>query len=266
MSRVLSRPMFRRGGSADGITSGLRQGYANGKDVVQGAKDYMNLVETLAPSRGIGAGNEFLMNLGLNLVSNPPSGNILQTLGTEAKEPFQQFQKTRRAETAGRRDLVISYLNSLEDDERVALQKQIDYLVAEFGVSPESALNRLKPEWRKDQSAEETAREMTEVDVKYLTREAPGPDFEPWAARIISGEVNKVIGGDNPDVKAENINTNQPYIEVDDVELAKVDPETGVITLDKIEGDYIDGTMYFNYKTNKWYTHQEGQFLPVNPT
>ena len=57
----------------------------------------MNLVETLAPSRGIGAGNEFLMNLGLNLVSNPPSGNILQTLGTEAKEPFQQFQKARRA-------------------------------------------------------------------------------------------------------------------------------------------------------------------------
>ena len=57
------------------------------------------------------------MNLGLNLVSNPPSGNILQTLGTEAKEPFQQFQKTRRAEGAGRRDLVIAYLNSLEDDD-----------------------------------------------------------------------------------------------------------------------------------------------------
>ena len=97
MSRVLSRPMFRRGGSTSGITTGLRQGYDKG-NVVQRAKDYMNLVETLAPSRGIGAGNEFLMNLGLNLVSNPPSGNILQTLGTEAKGPFQQFQKTKRAQ------------------------------------------------------------------------------------------------------------------------------------------------------------------------
>ena len=63
MSRVLSRPMFRRGGSTGGITTGLRQGYDKG-NVVQGAKDYMNLVESLAPSRGIGAGNEFLMNLG----------------------------------------------------------------------------------------------------------------------------------------------------------------------------------------------------------
>jgi len=93
--------MFRRGGSADGgVTSGLRRGYANGKDVAGGAREYVDLVESLAPSRGIGAGNEFLMNLGLNLVSNPPSGNILQTLGTEAKEPFQQFQKVKRMETA----------------------------------------------------------------------------------------------------------------------------------------------------------------------
>ena len=115
MSRILSRPMFRRGGSADGITSGLRQGYrhgTNGKDVAAGAREYVDLVESLAPSRGIGAGNEFLMNLGLNLVSNPPSGNILQTLATEAKEPFQQFQKASRAQGAGRRDLVIAYLNT----------------------------------------------------------------------------------------------------------------------------------------------------------
>ena len=110
MSRVLSRPMFRRGGSADGgVTSGLRQGYKHG-DVATGAREYVDLVESLAPSRGIGAGNEFLMNLGLNLVSNPPSGNILQTLGTEAKEPFQQFQKASRAQGAGKRDLVISDL------------------------------------------------------------------------------------------------------------------------------------------------------------
>ena len=38
MSRVLTRPMFRRGGSADGITSGLRQGYKHG-DVATGAKE-----------------------------------------------------------------------------------------------------------------------------------------------------------------------------------------------------------------------------------
>ena len=136
MSRILSRPMFRRGGSADGITSGLRQGYrhgTNGKDVAAGAREYVDLVESLAPSRGIGAGNEFLMNLGLNLVSNPPSGNILQTLATEAKEPFQQFQKVQRLETAGKRDLVAQYLSGLSDEERNAIEDEIQLRVDELG-------------------------------------------------------------------------------------------------------------------------------------
>ena len=267
MSRVLSRPLFRRGGSTGGITTGLRQGYDKG-NVVQGAKDYMNLVETLAPSRGIGAGNEFLMNLGLNLVSNPPSGNILQTLGTEAKEPFQQFQKTRRAETAGRRDLVISYLNSLEDDERVALQKQIDYLVDEFGVSPESALNRLKPEWRKDQSAEETLREQIEVDVKDLINiEKAG--FGTTAARAVAEAAHEVMSGENPDVKRENIDLDTYYMDPEDVKKGRRDPETGVITIESLAGDYYESDkMYYNYNTDTWYTYQEdtGIFLPVNPT
>ena len=268
MSRTLNRPMFRRGGSADGgITTGLRQGYKTG-DIAGGAKDYIELVETLAPSRGIGAGNEFLMNLGLNLVSNPPSGNILQTLGTEAKEPFQQFQKTRRAETAGRRDLVISYLNSLEDDERVALQKQIDYLVDEFGVSPESALNRLKPEWRKDQSAEETLREQIEVDVKDLT-DIEKAGFGTTAARAVAEAVHEVMSGENPDVKRENIDLDTYYMDPEDVKKGRRDPETGVITIESLAGDYYESDkMYYNYNTDTWYTYQEdtGIFLPVNPT
>ena len=268
MSRTLNRPMFRRGGSADGgITSGLRQGYKTG-NVAQGATDYINLVETLAPSRGIGAGNEFLMNLGLNLVSNPPSGNILQTFATEAKEPFQQFQKTRRAEGAGRRNLVIAYLNSLEDDERVALQKQIDYLVDEFGVSPEAALNRLKPEWRKDQSAEETLREQIEVDVKDLT-DIEKAGFGTTAARAVAEAVHEVMSGENPDVKRENIDLDTYYMDPEDVRGGKEDPETGVITLTSVSGDYYVGDkMYYNYNTGKWYTYQEdtGIFLPVNPT
>ena len=35
MSRIFHRPMFRKGGSAGGITSGLRRGYANGGDLEQ---------------------------------------------------------------------------------------------------------------------------------------------------------------------------------------------------------------------------------------
>ena len=43
MSRVLRRPMFRRGGQADGITTGLgRQGYSNA-GTVQKYQDFRNM-------------------------------------------------------------------------------------------------------------------------------------------------------------------------------------------------------------------------------
>jgi len=274
MSRILSRPMFRRGGSADGITSGLRQGYKQG-DVATGAREYVDLVESLAPSRGIGAGNEFLMNLGLNLVSNPPTGNILQTLGTEAKEPFQQFQQTRRMETAGRRDLVVAYLNTLDDDERTRLAKEVDYLMeTDPGRFPdkEAALLHLEPEfvrYRKDQSPEESAREAKERLVEDL-RKDPISGMGRWdeltAVDIATAWENRPK--EDSEGKPYDYDTQLIAIDEDDVNDMDVDIETEVMTIrsDKPKATYTDGTTYFDYRRKKWYTYQNGKFLPVNPS
>ena len=88
MNRTLRRPMFRMGGSAEGITSGLqpRQGY-------QGT-DNPSDQRVQPPDRGL---SDFLINMGLDLVSRPASGNIFQQVGTSAKEPFKQFQAARAA-------------------------------------------------------------------------------------------------------------------------------------------------------------------------
>jgi len=79
--KTLHRPMFRRGGSTGGgITSGLsRQGYHEGEKVERPRRPSSNL-------------NNFLIDFGLNLVGNPPSGNIFQTAAKEAQEPFSRFQ------------------------------------------------------------------------------------------------------------------------------------------------------------------------------
>ena len=79
--KTLHRPMFRRGGSTGGgITSGLsRQGYHEGERVERPRRPSSNL-------------NNFLIDFGLNLVGNPPSGNIFQTAAKEAQEPFSRFQ------------------------------------------------------------------------------------------------------------------------------------------------------------------------------
>jgi len=128
--------MFRSGGQAnDGITSGLRKGYANGSSGMEKIQRDLQLIDQLAPSRGM-AGPNFLMNLGLNLVSNPPSGNILQTLATEAKGPFQQFQQTQARESLGRRELVANLVENLSEDEKYKLWAEAESIFEAGGVNP----------------------------------------------------------------------------------------------------------------------------------
>ena len=106
MNRVLNRPMFRIGGSAGtGITSGLdqpRKQYEDGERVTQGLDPFVRDVKATYARMGamprqspLAAGTlpGFLTQFGLNLVSQTPGGNIFQTAGMAAQEPFKQFQR-----------------------------------------------------------------------------------------------------------------------------------------------------------------------------
>ena len=116
MSRTLSRPMFRLGGSTSGITSGLdtpKRGRVDGPGGYAGI-DYDKAFETSQritdkyyPRRG-GDINRFLIDWGLNMVGNPPSGNVLQTAARQAQGPtkdlfasMDQSDATRSAVGAG---------------------------------------------------------------------------------------------------------------------------------------------------------------------
>ena len=105
-NRTLRRPMFRMGGSTgEGITSGLdmpkpdasRQSYQFGKTVDNIRRDMPGLKElykeNMAP-RGNNF-NDFLINMGLDLVSRPKSGNIFSQVAASAREPFAQFQANK---------------------------------------------------------------------------------------------------------------------------------------------------------------------------
>ena len=117
MSRILNRPMFRKGGSAgEGITSGLapRQGYNTNENniVQQNDLSKMNLrnmnmqqikdladrmafqAPPMAPDTSL---RDFKIDFGLDLISRPASGNIFQTAALSAKEPFKNFRTSRAA-------------------------------------------------------------------------------------------------------------------------------------------------------------------------
>jgi hypothetical protein len=116
MSRVLNRPMFRLGGSTSGITSGLdtpKRGRVDGPGSYQGI-DYDKAFETSQritdkyyPRKKADI-NRFLIDWGLNMVGNAPSGNVLQTAAKQAQGPtkelfasMDQSDATRSAVGAG---------------------------------------------------------------------------------------------------------------------------------------------------------------------
>ena len=97
--------MFRKGGSTGGITSGLRRGYREGLNVENIERDYTTLrplIDKYTAPRSSGM-NDFLISMGLDLVSRPAAGNIFQQVATSAKEPFAQWQQ-RKAGYAAEED------------------------------------------------------------------------------------------------------------------------------------------------------------------
>ena len=120
MNRTLRRPMFRMGGSTgEGITSGLqapRQQYQGTGDAsdqnVKKFNEEMNMADFLRNAtigdmrrasesmgykpRGTNI-NDFLIGMGLNLVSNPSQGNIFADAATAAKDPYKEFMAGKQS-------------------------------------------------------------------------------------------------------------------------------------------------------------------------
>ena len=122
MNNLYKRPMFRKGGSAEGgITSGLstpKRGMVDGPGSYAGIDMNQNVEQALrnaslgdlktmadqmySPSAGTRRPqrrfNDFLIDFGLDIASRPAEGNIFQTIGLSAKDPFKRFQDARSQE------------------------------------------------------------------------------------------------------------------------------------------------------------------------
>ena len=153
MSRILHRPMFRKGGSAgEGITSGLapRQGYATNENNTVKQNDLskidlrnMNMQQIkdlsdrmafqappMAPDNSL---RDFKIDFGLDLVGRTPGGNIFQTAALAAKDPFQRFKASRAAYNKAAQDRAINKYNSKTGMFETLLGAQADILGSEGG-------------------------------------------------------------------------------------------------------------------------------------
>ena len=104
--------MFRTGGTAEGITSGLapRQGYSTGlsdelrkrkiRDVLSGEStlgEAEDLSKQLAYKPRGASMSAFLIDFGLDIASRPPSGSIFSTAAAAAKDPFSRYTAAKQS-------------------------------------------------------------------------------------------------------------------------------------------------------------------------
>ena len=286
-NKTLSRPMFRRGGRAGGgIMTGVdRPGY-DGESTdtqlvteptkVEQIGNDMTAFNKAFPQYN-SAGSDFFMNLGSNILAAPGGNPILQTLGTAAKDPLLQMQKTNMANTEGQRALALQFWKSMDDDEKDAMINRAEQMVKadpeRFPGGVKDALKVLLPTFRKDQSPQETEREenIRAENTKQSAIEAIKSQYKN------SSSFSEGIS--DPDAITlynfqKNIAEKKYKIYHDPNQLFIQDDEVGRKPRDNIDkrlvikdynpeqSDYIDGRIYVDFITETAYVKQGQFFIP----
>ena len=144
MSKILKRPMFRKGGPAmSGIMSGIkpRQKYAEAGDVESYREEFMDAYGSVPRGGAFDPLTQLLIGFGQQAMTKPSSGNVLTDLVEASKDPSKQFFKAKSKEAADKRNVKLAAtkfgLTEAGKDKR--LQKRIDATLA-GKESPEDKL------------------------------------------------------------------------------------------------------------------------------
>ena len=142
MSITLKRPMFRRGGEVDGgITSGMRENYANGNKPSERIKAVLD--EYSAPA--IDPINQLLIEGGIRGMKTAGQGGLFANLATAFEEPTKKLFKNLSTQRKEKRDIalegVIADIGQEQTDEANRIKQEIAQLDRDFEAA-QGDLNR----------------------------------------------------------------------------------------------------------------------------
>ena len=230
MNRILKRPMFRKGGSTNGIMTGLdtpRKRFSTGttktNPVIPGLDEesILNIgnvskqvAEKIYPREKTDI-NEFLINFGLDLMSRPPQGGFLSTAATAAKAPTQQLYKDIKQQKAGRAELESGLFGALVKARGDALSGDGDNRLAKLVYE-----DRIKELTQQMIDNYEEYQKTGDYDSFYRVNQMIVNRMEPYSEydlvlKAIYGDpeeisdkkkrIRKQIERDNPDAKQDEI-------------------------------------------------------------
>ena len=264
MNRTLRRPMFRMGGSAEGITSGLapRQRYDNG-NIVEQIQQKKSIIDALAPRtpRKETSIRDFLINFGLDIASRPASGSIFSTAAASAREPFAKFQQAKQMEDAYSmketdedRALITSLIKGMDDDQLSSMMKKVKEGVdaGYYKDEKEGIIRQLQKEEFGVQKMEGEEKALRIKDLEKLIsrdQEVPAGMIKAVAEHIYKIETNAY-----PEDIQKDLNRTKTYIKPNHIAGTKKDDDGNVteIILDaNFARTYSPGQIYFEPQTGE---------------
>ena len=282
-NRTLNRPMFRRGGRANGgIMDGVeRQGY-DGEDDKQLVVDNDPMKQKIDSVGGNveafnkafpkynNMGSDFFMGLGANILAAPGGQPILQTLGTAAKEPLNLMMKQNMANTQGDRDLALAMWKNMDEDTKTRMMKDAQYLVDQ-GVFPniQEALKSEIYSKQKSPGARKDAR-LKEIEQNVISKDVGGSlegvelDIAKHIYNIQTGVYDDVV--DQNGNKLEFART-KSYFKNGDV-ARQGTKEDGTMIYELTENgkkkyEAYEGEVVFDYRTGKLFKKQGTMLVEV---
>ena len=282
-NRTLRRPMFRRGGKAEGgITSGLkRQGYDGEGDTQLAQKMDKTQQETNFFNKAFpqynNAGSDFFMGLGANILAAPGGNPILQTLGQSAKEPLAQMAKTNMANVSGKREVAMAMWNNMDEDTKTRMMKdaqsRIDNGVFDHIPEDQRMKAALEAElYSKGKSPEATkAARIKELENVIISKDVGGSLTEVAlniATHIYNVQNNVYEGAVDQNGNSLSFATQRSYFKDGDIsEQGTKEDGTMIYKLTqnglKKYGETYEGKVLYDYRENKYFKKQGNMLIEV---
>jgi len=275
MSNIFKRPMFRKGGDVGGgiMDNVVERGqYANSNADDLNVKDVgvklSDKIDTIMAAGGDSSGlndplTQFLLQYGPSIVNQTGGGSLIGNLALASKEPTADLFKNLREQKKTRQAIALDLYKDLSDSDKIALQEKVEYLMKEFDISKEEALNRALPEFRKkrdpdDQAALDYSSTIDSIIASTKNR-FNVPKIDRLQAEALYGNLENLKTA-NPDAYKTFVGTqsSSKYI----FGSGEYTPE-GDIIKDSILADLPDGVIVYDIEKAKFVKKQGNKIIEV---
>jgi hypothetical protein len=271
MSNTFKRPMFRKGGDVGGgimnnIVERGQYATSNAEDLGVGVK-LSDSIDTIMAAGGDSKLDDpltqFLLQLGPRIGTTTGGGGIIGNILLASKEPTADLLKDIRSQKKTRQAIALDLYKDLSDSDKIALQEKVEYLMKEFNIDKEEALNRALPEFRKKRDPADQAQidySSTIESIINSTKNRFGtPKIDELQAKILYDNL-QVLEKSNPEAYADFIGTasSNKYI----FGSSEYDKDNTILS-NSMLADLPDGVVVYDVEKAKFVKKQGNKIIEI---